>query len=571
MINPLKYAEDVLAGRVSTGELVRLAVERDLRDRERAKSDPAYPYVFNHEAGMHIVNFFHDYLRHFEGAWAGKPFILEPWQLWISYTVFGWRKKKDNTRRFRYAYVEVAKKNGKTPWMAGHMLYHLMADRESGAQVYTAASAQKQAALSFKHARVMAKNSLLKTYLKIEEHSIHMPKTESVMRALSSEDKSNEGVNVHAALVDEYHVHPNDGVFESLKSATVNRLQPMIWIITTAGFNKKGPCYTYRQMVIKLLQGTIEDDSLFGIIYTLDEGDDWMDERVWYKANPNLGVSVTLDGLRSEFTNAKNQSDKQVNFKTKNLNLWVYSQKTWIKDAEWMTCVGELNHSALKKKIAFGGLDLASVRDLTALSLFIPFEVEREVNEELVTEVEHKWLQFFWMPEDLIEERQQESGFPYRRMVEEGYIIATPGNATDYRSVEKKILELMSEYDIQGIAYDQHNSSQLVIELTEECVPLIKWQQGVGKMNAPIKEMEMLVAKRLLHHGGNPVLRWMAGNVRLKRNAYGDVMLDRENAQGKIDGIASGCMALGAWMENRLANKITKSVYEERGIRTIEF
>ena len=542
-IDPRSYARQVLAGKIVTGEFIQLAVERDEKDRKNGAARGLY---FDHDAGMRAIRFFHQFLNHYEGAFAGKPFVLAPWQAWITYTVFGWMRA-DGTRRYRYAYIEVAKKNGKTPWMAGHLLYHLMlmTDKEPGAQVYAAASTQSQANIAFKHARIMAKNSpeIFKR-LQIETHNVMDLKSNSVMRALSSEYTGTEGVNVHAALVDEYHVHKTDGVFESLKSATVSRRQPLIWIITTAGFNKNGPCYDYRKMVINVLRGVLNDDAVFGAIYAMDEDAEYEDEANWIKANPNLGVSVQLESIRSEFTNAKNQPTKLVNFLTKNMNMWVDAATTWIKDASWMACAKPFELSECEDMEAYGGLDLSAVRDFTAFTLVWPWIEDGNYRYRAKT--------WYFIPQDTIQERVRETGVPVDVWLRLGFVIATPGNAVDYAYIKLHVIQMCKLNSVKSVAYDRWNSSALVADLISEGVPMEEFGQGFGSMSSPTKELDKLVARLELEHCGDPVTRWMMSNVMISTNPAGDVKPDKQKSGDKIDGIVSLIMSIGIHMKGRV-------------------
>lgn len=542
-VDPRQYAKDVLAGKIKVCSLVKAAIDRNSRDLKNGHKRGLY---FDHEAGARAVRFF-SLLKFYEGDVAGQPFMLAPYQAWITYTVYGW-KKADGTRRFNYAYIEVAKKNGKTPWMSGHALYHLVADGEGAPQVYTAAAARDQASICFRHAKTMASNAeMLRPYLNVQEHSIMSKENDGFMKALSAEHKTMEGINVHAAIVDEYHVHPNDGVFESIKSATVARSNPLVWIITTAGFDKNGPCYNYRKMVINLLKQRVQDDSLFGIIYTLDQGDKWQDPEVWIKSNPNLGVSVKESALQREMTNAINQPSKLTNFLTKNMNVWTDTQTSWIKEEDWMKCSEPIDHEELKGCIAYGGLDLSQRRDLTAFALLFPF-IDND------GEVTFKWLRKYYMPADNIKAKVDNDGVAYDQWVREGLITATPGNIVDYAYIRSDVLEASEKYELVGVAYDQFGSTQLATELSERGLNMVQWHQGVSRMSPGIKEMEAIILQQKLTHEGDPVLAWMAGNVVLKINEYGDGMISKKDRVARVDGIVAGVMALAYYMSDRREN-----------------
>lgn len=560
MMDPNQYAADVLAGKILVCEHVRNAVLRNEQDLLNGHERGLH---FDPKAGMRVVEFF-GFLKHYKGKWAGQKFELSPWQAWITYVIFGW-KKADGTRRFNYAYIEVAKKNGKTPWMAGLALYMLLGDGEAGSECYTAARTRDQASISFRDARTMASQSHdISSYLKIETHSITRRNEASVLRPLASDQDSMEGKNVHYGLIDEYHVHSDDGVLKSIKSATVNRTQPLVTIITTAGTNPNGPCYDYRKTVINILRGQLFDDTLFGIVYTLDEHDDHEDVELWVKSNPNLNVSVNADALMREYTQARNRPSELTNFLTKNLNVWTRGKKTWIKDELWMACVpDQFDYDGLRGKICYGGLDLAATNDITALTLVFPFREQSDV-------VRIKILRWMWVPEDIIGEKMLHAGIDYSVWVRSGHLLTTPGNTTDYRAIRAKLNELREMYDIQAVAYDRYNSSQLVIELMEDGLQMEKYSMSITDMNVPTKEFERLVSLKLLEHDGDPVLRWMLGNVNIYTNSNGDIRPDKSKSSEKIDGIVSTIIGLGQYLTDRRENVNARSVYEDRGIITLD-
>jgi phage terminase large subunit-like protein len=498
------------------GRYTMLACERHLRDLETGHQRGL---LFSENVAAAAVRFY-SLLTHNKGKWAGAPLLLEPWQQFIIASLFAW-KRADGTRRFRESYTEVARKNGKSTLGSGVGLQLLVADGEAGAEIYCAATKKEQARIVFSDAQNMArKSAALARSIRVQQHSIFAPSTLSKMVPMSADAKTEDGLNPHGIIIDEYHAHPNDELYGVLKSATGARAQPLLSIITTAGFNRLGPCAQLRKACVGLLEQTYHDDAYFTIIFSLDEGDDWADESTWQKANPNLNVSVSLDYLREQYLAAARTPSLQVNFKTKHLNLWTDSSAVW-----------------LPKKMCWGGLDLASVRDITALVLLFPAE-------DGAFDV-RCW---FWVPADSVAERTQKDGVPYAQWVEEGYLLTTPGNVTDYNFIKAEILGLCEAYQVQMIEYDRYNASQLVIDLTEEGVPMQPFGQGFLSMSAPTKELEKLVLEGKVHHYGHPVLAWMCGNVELRRDPAGNIKIDKGKSKEKVDGMVALAEALGGYL-----------------------
>jgi phage terminase large subunit-like protein len=342
--NPLdkaaQYQRDVLNGRIRTGRFTRLAVERHANDLEKAATRG---FFFDEDQAARALHFF-SYLKHSKGEWAGQTVELEPWQSWIISTVFGWVHEDTGKRRFRTVYEEIARKNGKTTKLAGIGLKGLTKDDEGGPEIYAAATKRDQARILFDEAARMVKQSkALRTRLDVQQHKIINVRGFGKIEPLSADANSMDGLNPHMALVDELHAHKTPEVWDVLKSALGARRQPLIWAITTAGFNKNGICYEVRDYAIKVLTGVIDDDAFFAVIYTLDDGDDWQDEANWIKANPNLGVSVGMDYLREQARQAAIMPTAKVNFLTKHLNVWVTGESLWCNVERWLACAGEFS------------------------------------------------------------------------------------------------------------------------------------------------------------------------------------------------------------------------------------
>ncbi|MBQ4902236.1 MULTISPECIES: terminase large subunit [Alistipes] len=549
--NPAElYAEQVRSGEILVCEYVRLAVERYYADLDRALDMGRY---FDKKAAMRAIHFI-EKLKHTKGEWAGQRFRLEPWQQFVLWNIFGW-KNADGTRRFRYAYIEIARKNGKTALSAGIGLYMLFADGESRPEVYSAATVKDQAKICFSDAVEIVKATDLKNYLTPYRNSIVYELKGGTMKPLSSDYGTHDGLNPSCGIIDEFHAHKDSGMFDVIKSAFGARRQPLMFIITTAGFDKSGVCYAYRENVIKVLRGVNEDDSLFGIIYTLDDKSEWDDPKMWIKANPNLGVSLSADYLADQVKDAKNRPEAVRNVMTKNVDLWVDAERTWILDDVWQKCIGTTDSADLKSCACWGGLDLSNVSDITAYVLLF-HENDR-----------FQLLPHFWIPEEKMLEKVRKENINYDKWVAEGYVTVTPGNVIDYDFVKADILRIVADYDLRTSAYDRWNASQTIIDLQNEGMECNPFGQGYGSMSAPTKEFEKLVLTGKIEHFGNPVLRWMLASTLVKTDPAGNIKPDKEKSTQKIDGIVAAIMALGEWMTAQADDE--SNPYENRGLLTL--
>lgn len=544
------YAEQVRSGEILVCEYVRLAVERYYADLDRALDMGRY---FDKKAAMRAIHFI-EKLKHTKGEWAGQRFRLEPWQQFVLWNIFGW-KNADGTRRFRYVYIEIARKNGKTALSAGIGLYMLFAAGESRPEVYSAATVKDQAKICFSDAVEIVKATDLKNYLTPYRNSIVYELKGGTMKPLSSDYGTHDGLNPSCGIIDEFHAHKDSGMFDVIKSAFGARQQPLMFIITTAGFDKSGVCYAYRENVIKVLRGVNEDDSLFGIIYTLDDKSEWDDPKMWIKANPNLGVSLSADYLADQVKDAKNRPEAVRNVMTKNVDLWVDAERAWILDDAWQKCIGTTDPADLKGCACWGGLDLSNVSDITAYVLLF-HENDR-----------FQLLPHFWIPEEKMLEKVRKENINYDKWAAEGYVTVTPGNVIDYDFVKADILRIVADYDLRTSAYDRWNSSQTIIDLQNEGMECNPFGQGYGSMSAPTKEFEKLVLTGKIEHFGNPVLRWMLASTLVKTDPAGNIKPDKEKSTQKIDGIVTAIMALGEWMTAQADDE--SNPYENRGLLTL--
>ena len=532
-----QYGRDVLNGKIVTGKLVRLAVERHYKDLNEA---PNRGLFFCEESARRVLKFF-SFLKHSKGQWSGQQVILEPWQCWIIACIFGWRYEDTGKRRFRTAYEEIARKNGKTTKLAGIGCYGLTKDDEGGPEIYSAATKRDQAKILFDESCRMVKQSApLRRRLEVQNHKIVSPLNYGKFESLSADSTTADGLNPHFALVDELHAHKTSEMWDVLKSALGARSQPLQWAITTAGYNKNGICYEVREYAVQVLTGIIEDDSFFAIIYTIDDSDDWKDEHCWIKANPNLGISVSLDYLKEQCRQAIAMPTAMVNFKTKHLNIWVTGSTLWCNTELWKKC--GTNYTILTEWLRgaekiYLGLDLSTVSDIASLGGIAVFP-------------DGRWRIFgkHYLPEEAVHNTLRKSSVPYQRWSNDGWLTLTPGNVIDYNWIEKDLDFLLENFDVAEIAFDRWNSSQLVNNMLAKEAPMIAFGQGFASMSAPMKELERRYLTGELEHPNDPVINWAMSNVVATQDPAGNVKPDKSKCSEKIDPAVALIMATGRAM-----------------------
>lgn len=544
-----KYINEVLSGKIKVSATTKLTFERHKRDSVVA---PENGWYFDRKAVERVFDFC-SLLKHSPDKSTWVPFAPEPWQAAIIYIIFGWHKK-NGTRRFNYAYIEIPKKNGKTTFAAVFANYLLFFDGEEEAEVYCAATVEKQARLCFEMSKKMIEHSpALKKRTRILTKNINIPASSSKMEMLGRDSESMEGINPSGAVIDEYHVWKNNEVFENIQSATVNRRQPLVIIITTSGRDKTLPCFSYRQICIDILKGILTQDDTFAIIYTPDEADDWHDETSWVKANPNYGVSVLRERFLSEFQGAVNDPRKEVSFKTKNLDLWVDAPEVWIPDDKWLLCNHGIKDEDLQGQICYAGLDLASHVDINALALYFP-----KVKEHPVCKV------FYWIPQAKVHEKQDR--VDYSAWVRKGYVKTTEGDVIDIDSQVADIMEIVKGYQVERLSFDPakayHGTIQGLYKAGFAADKMDPYAQGIMNMSAPTKELERLIMSGELEHMNDPVLRWMLSNVQIYQDINNNIKPDKKRSREKIDGIVALVTAIGGYMSTNDAAG-SKEIYNK--------
>jgi phage terminase large subunit-like protein len=537
----LQYAKDIQTGKIISCEWVKLAVQRHFNDLERD-----FEHYFDETAADTVLEFF-SFLQHSKGEWAGQIFELEPWQIFQVYMLFGWKHKETGMRRFRTFYLEVARKNGKTTLAAGIGLYLMDGDDEPGAEIYAAATKFDQAKICHVEAERMVKSSIfLKDHLEVHVNNIFNEYTNSFFRPLGRDHDSLDGLNTHGCIIDEVHAHKTRDLWDVIETSTGARRQSLIFAITTAGFNRQTLCFELHDHTKKILEGAITDDTFLGFIYTIDEEDDWEDESLWIKANPNLNVSVKLDDLQAKAKRAKEIPSALNSFLRLHLNVWTESETRWIPQKTWMTCAEACDLDSLKGQLCYGGLDLSSNKDITAFVLCFP---------PTPTRVNYIVLCRFFIPKSNMTIRVHNDRVPYDVWERQGLLTATPGTSIDYNYIINQIGQDVRDYDLAEIAFDRWGATKIVQDLADlgfekpEDNPhaqrfLIPFGQGYISMNSPMKELENLILAGKISHGGNPVLSWMASNVVVSEDPAGNIKPDKKRSIEKIDGIVAMIMAL---------------------------
>ncbi|MGM8931398.1 terminase large subunit [Salinicola halophyticus] len=538
-----KYARDVVAGRIPACKEVRQACQRHLDDLIASKGR-AFRYRFDKDAAESVCVFI-QLLPHTKGRWARERKLveLEPWQKFLFCVIYGWLRKKSGLRRFTEAYVEVGRKNGKSVIAAGVANYMLCADGEYGAEVYCGATTEKQAWEVFRPARLMLQKSpalISAAGIEIMAKNISIPEDGSRLEPLIGDP--GDGSSPSCALVDEFHEHQNPNLYDTMSTGMGARDQPLMFIITTAGFNTAGPCYDKRRQVQQMLDGALPNDELFGIIYTVDQGDDWQDPTVLRKANPNFGISVSEEFLLKAQRDAVRYPSRQNSFLTKHLDIWVSARSAWLNMADWHSAGDDsLTLDDFEGCECWLGVDLASKTDIAAIALLFRDEVE-DKNGRMKT----RWTAFVrsYLPEGAIE-RASNNRAAYESWVNSGDLIITDGEELDFDVIREDIKDLAGRFQINEIAYDPWRATQLAHQLMSDGADIVEYRNTVQNMSPAMREMEAAITGGRWRHSCDPVLTWMASNVVAKADAKDNIYPRKEKPENKIDGPIAILMALG--------------------------
>lgn len=528
------YIDGVLDGTISACKWVKLACERQKRDLK----DANLGFTFDEDKANRVVKFC-EALPHIKGSqYAGKKLEMGGWQCFILTTVFGW-VNANGTRRFKTAYIEVPRKNGKSTMSAPVALYLLSADGEPGAEVYSAATTRDQAKIVWADAKHMVDRSPgLRSHLNVETsaHSIFISKTASAFKALSKDNNGNlDGLNIHGAIIDELHGHPNRALWDVIETGTGARAQPLIWAITTAGSNRAGICYEQQSYVRKILDGVHDDPTYFGIIYSIDEGDDPFDPAVWAKANPNYGISVSPEDLARKALKAQQMAAAQNNFMTKHLNVWVNADTAWMNMQNWdKSADPSLDESDFNGQDCIISCDLATKIDVAAkIKLFW-----RDIDDK------RHYYAFgkYYLPEEAADDGRNSY---YHGWAAEGRLVLTDGSVTDHAVIEDDIRFDARKYNVVNAGFDPWQASSMMQRLQQDGLPVLEYRQTVQNMSEPMKELEALVLQGRFHFDGDPVLTWMISNVVAHIDAKENIYPRKERPENKIDGAVALIAAIG--------------------------
>lgn len=545
-----EWANDVLAGKVPSGPLARLAVERFQKDLARD-----FPYYFDPQEADRWLQFLFR-LKHVKGRWSGAYFEPSPYQCFCTMNLYGWRLREDakdpetgeltpkGSRRFLEAYIEVPRKNGKSTWMAGLGLAHLTIDGESGAEVYCGATTEKQAWEVFRPARLMCvRDPDLCDELGIEINAKSLWRIEDGSRFEPIIGDPGDGPSPSCSITDEYHEHRNRNQVDSMETGMGARVQPMALKITTAGTDFGGPCYDEHREAERILNGAIEDDTKFVIIFAADPEVSWDSDEAMAQANPNLGISVSRRYLDQRRQKARNSPTKQATYKTKHLDHWVGAKAAWMNMLHLQRCLKKslVLDERYDGRECFVGIDLASKIDIAAMALMFPEGDRVDV--------------FFryYLPEEAIRDERNER---YVAWADMGLITETPGEIIDYGYIEEDLKSFCKRFDVGEVAYDPYQATQFSTRMSEEGITMVEVRPTVLSFSEPMKELEARIIDRRFSYN-DEVFTWMVGNVVAKLDKKDNIYPDKERPEQKIDGVIAALMAMNRLLANQQGGVVT--------------
>ena len=532
-MNAETYCHKVISGEILVCTYVKQVCEKHLSDLERD-----FEFEFLPERGKHVIRFIEQGLIQYRDKFKNKPLLLAPWQHFALYMMFGWVSKQTGKRRYRYVYIEVGRKNGKSTWAGAVGLYEL-AFNKAAPEVVTAATGKKQARIVLDEARKLARNSpKINAALRVREHDIIVPGTHGKMEAVAANDDKLDGLGPSVVILDELHAHKTFGMFNTMDTGLGARTNPLMLSISTAGLHKANPAYAYRKYLIDIIEGRVIAEDHFSLIFATDEGDDWKSEEALHKANPSWGISINPDYLLKQLEKARSNPAFETDYRSKHLNEWVDAEKCWISDTDWMKCTGDpVPYETLKNVPCWGGLDIGRVADLTAMVLIF------KIGENYVCK---SW---FWIPEAKV--RSKEDIVDYWQWKEAGLIRVIDGNMISSKDLVDDIYSIIEKYKVQSLAYDRWFAGDVIERLLDKGFPLTsfdKFDQSFKNFSPPIRKLEELILSQRLNHEGNEVLRWMASNVVVQVDGGGSIRFSKEKSIDRIDGMVALGMAVGTEM-----------------------
>ena len=533
MVKGIQYAKDVVSGKILACQWVKLACKRFLDDIN------SQDYYFD-ENKYNTLTTFTGVMKHYSSGAAGKPFILEPWEDFIICNIFCLYRVDTRRRKYKTAHISVSRKNGKTTLAAALGLFSLIADGEPASSVIMAANSREQAHIDFDAASAFARQlDPRKKSLKVLRNEIVFQKNNASLKVISADASTGDGLNPSMVILDELHEAVDSKLFDVLRSGQGFREQPLMLSITTAGFRIGGFCNQYEDYCKEILMGQKVDDTLFALLYTLDDGDDWTDESNFIKSNPNLGVTVKKDWLSEQVNQAKNSPTLEVGVKTKNLNVWCSSSTTWIPEQYIRRSLMDVDLTEFKNKnnyLVYLGFDLAAISDLTAVSImFVDPETE-----------EYFFKTWYYLPKSALDGKYNSE--LYKMWSSKGFLTLTDSETTDYNYIQNQIVYLYETFDVQGVFFDSWNAQMLVNNLTNLGLPMTAYSQSIGNFNKPTKEMERLVLSDKVRFDNNPITRFCFDNVELKVDLNGNSKPVGDHNAKKIDGVISMLNALGGYL-----------------------
>jgi phage terminase large subunit-like protein len=553
-----KYCHEVLKGNITANKWIKLAAKRHFDDLKRSEQDD-FKYKFSKARAQHAMDFF-KLTTHTKGVLAGTPIRLMPWQMFIIGSLFGWvTKEKDLEakkciRRFKRSEVFVGRKNGKSTLASGIALYMMLLDGEFGPEVYTAAASQDQARIVFNDAATMVRSGALKEIAEAYKYDIRCEYNNGVFKALAAEAKNLDGKNPHCAVIDELHSARDSSVLDVLTSGLGARKQPLIFIISTAGFILDGVATDQWKYGENILLGIHDDDEYFAALYCIDDGDDFSDRNVWIKANPCIGVSMSYEYLEAELKQALVINSAKANFLTKFCNIFVNSATSWLDFDKVQDCSFDLDLKDYNNKKCYIGLDLAQKIDLTAISLVFPNKIG---GVDVFSKA--------FIPEGALEQATKQQKMLYHKWHLKGDLVVTEGDVTDFEMIEEYILMYCQQFEVEFVCYDPWSATQLAMNLTKQNIPMLEVSQSMSNLSEPAKEFEKMILAKELKHDGNEVFMWCCMNSYVKADENGNIKVRKENAKSanKIDCVIACITALSAAVYGK---EQEQSVYETRGI-----
>jgi phage terminase large subunit-like protein len=552
LLDPVtQFADDITNSRKPSGELLRLACERHLNDLCRADCD----YTFDEAKANQLYRFFRQ-LRHFKGEWAGSPIELEPFQMFMVGSLFGWVSKDTKLRRFRQCFFEQPRGQGKSTIAAGVGLWLAFFDKEPGAEVYCCATHRAQAKITWEAARQMVLRSKLRNRVEVRVNNLHNTKSASKMEPLGADADQLDGLRPNGVILDEIHAHKSSAMIDVMTTATGTRRQPLTFEITTAGVGQTGVCWDHHDYTSKIVRGVVQDDTWFGVIIAADKDDDWKSPDTWLKANPNLGKSVKVDDIERKAKQATHITAFESEFRRLHLGQWVQQSERYLSMKDWdaEANAAPIDRAALRGLPCVIGLDVSSKFDFTAaVAIF------KGKNDSVIV------LPTIWAPQAIVDQSRR-ALVPLSAWQQNGFLKTTPGNVIDQQFIRKELNDMAKEFKVKEIAFDSWNAMSLATELESDGLNLVEVRQGFKTLSEPTKDLSIMLATGRLNHGGHPVLRWMADNLTVRSDANGNVVPDKQRAVEKIDAVVALVMALSRKGQLNLRRS---SGMSERGLLVI--